>query len=180
MLKAFGKNDWHARKIARPSIAPPSGLIRRRSRALPGRARLEIKLTLERQLFNEPLDDYWEGGPQLSFAKTYGHKSEFAMSYTYDHRTYDERQRYNLDSSSIPGTHLRFDQHEFEGALHHADRRVAGGLGDFPLAEQFGCVVGIRVPREGEHRHGCANPETYAADHPFLPRFFVTSIRCNF
>jgi hypothetical protein len=90
------------------------------SRQLPGASQLELKLNFERQLFNEPLDDYWEVGPQLAFTKRYGHRSEAALSYTFDHRAYDRRRQFGLDARSIPDTSLRFDQHEFEGSITHA------------------------------------------------------------
>ena len=43
MLKAFGKNDWHAQKIAWPSIAPLSGPILRRSRVLHAQDRRAVR-----------------------------------------------------------------------------------------------------------------------------------------
>jgi hypothetical protein len=88
--------------------------------------RLELKLVAERQHFNQPLDDYWEFGPQLIYSRSYGHKSEVTASYTFDQRNYDTREQLDLDFASIPDTSLRYQQHEFELGLNHSwdtDRR---------------------------------------------------------
>lgn len=89
------------------------------SRELPREYELHFRFNLERQFFNEPLDDYWETGPQLSLQKRYGHKSEWSLAYTFDHRAYDTRQQFDLGAQSIPHTSLRFQQHEFEASLTH-------------------------------------------------------------
>lgn len=90
------------------------------TRELPGHSELQLRFNLERQYFNEPLDDYWEIGPQATFRKIYGHKSEWLVGYTWDHRSYDERHQFGLDAQSIDGTSLRFEQHEFETSITHA------------------------------------------------------------
>lgn len=89
-------------------------------RNLPWDSKLDLKLVAERQHFNQPLDDYWEIGPQITFTKSYGHKSEFTSSYTYDHRLYDTREELRLDFTSEAGTSLRYQQHEFELGLNHS------------------------------------------------------------
>jgi hypothetical protein len=90
------------------------------TRTFPWNSELELKLTGERQLFNEPLDDYWEMGTQLMFTKKYGNRSSASLSYTYDHRLYDTRNALELNRQPIPETKLRFDQHEFEFTLNHS------------------------------------------------------------
>jgi hypothetical protein len=90
------------------------------SRQLPANFSLELKATLERQYFSDPLDDYWEGGPQLTLTKRYGHRSDLALIYIYDHRTYDTRRQIDLNAAAIPDTSLAFHQHEFEATLLHA------------------------------------------------------------
>jgi hypothetical protein len=89
-------------------------------RSLPGNSELELKLTAERQYFNEPLDDYWEFGPQLIYTKKYGHRSEATASYTLDHRNYDTRRELDLDFQEVPDTSLEYIQHEFELGVNHA------------------------------------------------------------
>ncbi|HTG45679.1 MAG TPA: hypothetical protein VK633_14245 [Verrucomicrobiae bacterium] len=90
------------------------------TRSLPGKMELELKFTGERQLFNEPLDDYWEIGPQLTWTKQYGHRSSAALSYTYDDRRYDTRRQLDLAFQPVENSSLRFDQHEFEGVINHS------------------------------------------------------------
>ena len=95
-------------------------------RNLTSDSKLELKFVAERQHFNQPLDDYWELGPQLTYTKSYGHKSEGSASYTYDHRLYDTREEMGLNFQQIGGTSLSYQQHEFELGLNHSwteDRR---------------------------------------------------------
>jgi hypothetical protein len=90
------------------------------SRELPWRSELEASLIAERQIFRTPLDSYWEAGPALTWTKKYGHGSEAALSYTYDHRYYDTRLPVTLNFEEIPGDNLEFQQHEFELTLNHS------------------------------------------------------------
>jgi len=89
-------------------------------RNLPWDSKLELRMVGERQHFNQPLDDYWELGPQLIYSKNYGHKSEAAVSYTYDRRLYDTREELDLEFNSIPETSLSYQQHEFELGVNHS------------------------------------------------------------
>jgi len=90
------------------------------SASLPRQSRIELKFNARRQEFGQPLDDYWEIGPQWVFTKTYGHRSELFAGYSFEHRPYDTRRQTALNSRSIPGTSLRFNQHEFEAGLNHS------------------------------------------------------------
>ena len=90
------------------------------TRNLPWNSELELKLTAERQLFNKPLDDYWEFGPELTYTKKYGNRSTASLSYTYDHRLYDTRNALRLDRVPLLDIPLRFDQHEFEFMVNHS------------------------------------------------------------
>lgn len=89
-------------------------------RNLPWDSKLELRFVAERQHFNQPLDDYWELGPQLTYTKDYGHKSEATASYTYDTRLYDSREEFALDFTPIPDTSLSYQQHEFELGVYHS------------------------------------------------------------
>ncbi len=98
-------------------------------RSLPWQSELELKVTVERQFFNEPLDVYWEFGPQLIFTKKYGHRSEMTLSYAFDQRAYDERQEQDLNFEPVPDTSLEYTQHEFELGINHSwdeERRWRG------------------------------------------------------
>ncbi|HEX7863222.1 MAG TPA: hypothetical protein VF773_23035 [Verrucomicrobiae bacterium] len=93
-------------------------------RNLPWNSKLELKLVPERQHFNQPLDDYWEFGPQLTWTKLYGHKSELTAAYTFDHRLYDTRGQMDFEGSNgimeIEDTSLRYQQHELELGVNHS------------------------------------------------------------
>jgi hypothetical protein len=95
-------------------VAPAIG------RNLPWNSKLELKFVAERQHFNQPLDDYTELGPQLTYTKSYGHKSEATASYTYDRRLYDTREELDLDFTPVEGTSLSYQQHEFELGVNHS------------------------------------------------------------
>lgn len=90
------------------------------ARDLPWDTTLELNFTPERQIFQEPLDSYWEMGPQLLFTKKYGNRSEATLSYTYDDRQYDTRHPLTLQFSPLTNSVLRFQQHEFEASVNHS------------------------------------------------------------
>jgi hypothetical protein len=90
------------------------------TRELPWSSVLELRFNFDRQLFNEPLDDYWEYGPQLLWRKPYGNRSEFNISYSFRERPYDTREFTTLDFQDIPGTSLTYRQHEVETSLNHS------------------------------------------------------------
>jgi hypothetical protein len=84
---------------------------------------LELELPLSRQDFKEIIDDYWEGGPKVTWARQYGGKSEFSLSYELNNRFHDTREIRSADGSRVPGTHLEFLQHEIAaGVRHHWDQ----------------------------------------------------------
>lgn len=89
------------------------------SRQLPWQWKIEARFHIERQWFNEPLDDYWELTPQVVLSRPYGHRSELSLSYQADQRAYDTRGQIGRDRRSLPGSSLRFEQHETELALNH-------------------------------------------------------------
>jgi hypothetical protein len=89
-------------------------------RSLPWNSELELRLSAERQFFNEPLDDYWEAGPELTWTRNYGNRSSASLSYTYDHRMYDTRLPLSLEREPIGEGNLQLSQHEFEFALNHS------------------------------------------------------------
>ena len=84
-----------------------------------GNAWIELSGTAQRGLYREPLDDLWEGGPRVTFGLDYGHRSSVTASYSWNLRAYDTREELDLQQMSIPGTSLRFRQHDVEAALRH-------------------------------------------------------------
>ena len=89
------------------------------SRTLPRDMEVKLEFEVTRQFYNEPLDDYWELGPELTFSKEYGHRSEVSLLYGFRERNYDTRRHFGLDFISIPDTELKFHQHDTELTLSH-------------------------------------------------------------
>ena len=82
-----------------------------------GNTWVELSGTAQRAIYREPLDDLWEGGPKLALGLDYGHYSTVSVSYSWNLRAYDTREQLELDQMGIPGTSLRFQQHDVEAAL---------------------------------------------------------------
>ena len=80
---------------------------------------LRLEWPVARQFLAEPLDDYWENAPRLTFERTYGHRSTAALSYTFAQRLYDSRPQTDRAGAAILGTDLRLQRHEFELADRH-------------------------------------------------------------
>jgi hypothetical protein len=90
------------------------------SRDLPWNSKLEASFTGERQIFQDPLDSYWEAGPTLTWSKRYENHSDASLSYAFDYRDYDTRNAITLAFELVPGSALAFDQHKLEFALDHS------------------------------------------------------------
>jgi len=90
------------------------------TRNLPWHSTIELRFTAEREIFEQPLDSYWQYGPRVTFAKKYGNHSEASLSYAFNYRVYDTREELNLDFTPLTDSFLRFDQHEFEAAVDHS------------------------------------------------------------
>jgi len=90
------------------------------SRDLPWNSTLEFQFNIERQFFNEPLDDYWEYSPQVSWKKRYGNRSDVTLSYTLHDRPYDTREALTLQFERIPNTTVEYLQHELESTWNHS------------------------------------------------------------
>jgi hypothetical protein len=80
---------------------------------------LELSGTAQRQFYREPLDDYWEDGPKLMLGRDYGHRSSLTLAYSWNRRDYDTREQISLSGTNLPGTELRFFQHDVEFAWRH-------------------------------------------------------------
>ncbi len=79
----------------------------------------ELTLAGSRYWFHEPLDDYWQAGPQLTLGRYYGHGSEASLSYQAMPLSYDTREQTALSGVSIPGTNLRYLPQSLELAWQH-------------------------------------------------------------
>ncbi|HYE32010.1 MAG TPA: hypothetical protein VEH27_11310 [Methylomirabilota bacterium] len=80
--------------------------------------RLELRAGITRQYFDDPLDDYWEGGPRLLVGWQPRPNTDLTLSYDYNHRAYDTRSPLDPAGFSMPGG-LRFEQHEVELQYTH-------------------------------------------------------------
>ncbi len=80
---------------------------------------VEAAFPVSRQEFLDPLDDYWERGPKLTYGRSYGHRSEWSLSYAFTRRDYDTTPQLTADGFVIPRSDLVYQQHRFEAALRH-------------------------------------------------------------
>ena len=85
---------------------------------------LEVSVPVALRIFQEPLDNFWEGGPKLAFGRPYGQKSEWIASYSFVERAYDSRTETTSTGGSIPGTEREFRQHRVDlGSWHYWDEQ---------------------------------------------------------
>lgn len=89
-----------------------------------GKYWVEINLSGSRYFFREPLDSYWQAGPQLTLGRSYGHGSEVSLSYQASPVLYDSRQQTDLTGQPVTGTHLRYLPQTTEVSwLHYWDQK---------------------------------------------------------
>jgi hypothetical protein len=87
---------------------------------------LRLEGTALRQLFEEELDDYWEGFGRLTLDYAYGNRSTVSVGYELRHRFYDTREQYDDSGAAVPRTDLVYRYHEAGGEWRHhwdAERR---------------------------------------------------------
>jgi hypothetical protein len=72
-----------------------------------------------RQLYNDELSDYWEAATRLSLIRGYGFRSELSIGYQPKYIWYDDREQFDTAGVAIPGTSLRYWQHEIGGQWRH-------------------------------------------------------------
>jgi len=73
-----------------------------------GRWWAELNLSGSRDFFREPLDSYWQAGPQLTVGRYYGHGSEVSLTYQAVPLIYDSREQTDSTGAPLAGTHLRY------------------------------------------------------------------------
>jgi hypothetical protein len=84
--------------------------------------RLELGGEFTRQLYEEPLDHYWDLGPRLALLKEFARASEVSLEYQVMVRAYDTRLSLEADGSEIEGEGRRFLTHRVAGYwTHHLD-----------------------------------------------------------
>jgi hypothetical protein len=84
------------------------------SRWLGGGTWLDVEYPFQRQYFDAPLDDYWEGGARLGVRHGFGVKSEVRLAYESGWRNYDTREQVTADGEELAGTRLRYETQRAE------------------------------------------------------------------
>lgn len=79
----------------------------------------EAEVNLTRQLYEAPLDDFWQTGPHLAVGRDYGHGSDVTLSYRWDHLLFDTRETVDAQGYADPGTDLRFQAHTIDLIWRH-------------------------------------------------------------
>lgn len=80
---------------------------------------MKLEGTALRQIFEEELDDYWEGFGRLSLDYAYGHRSQVSLAYELRQRFYDTREQYDSGGTPVAGTSLVYRYHEAGGEWRH-------------------------------------------------------------
>ena len=78
-----------------------------------------VELPVQRQFYEEPLDDYSELGPRFTLGKTYGHQSELSVRCDITQRRYDHEPLRNSNGSAIPFSHRESTQQDVRLAWKH-------------------------------------------------------------
>jgi hypothetical protein len=79
----------------------------------------QLEVTAMRQLYEGDLDDYWDVGGRLSAIRRYGYRSEFSLGYQAKQLRYDTREQFDSSGFALPGTALRYCQHELATEWRH-------------------------------------------------------------
>ena len=87
--------------------------------ALGGGWAAQLEFFGQRQLYDGDLDDYWEVGGRLSAIRRYGHRSEFSLGFQLKQLRYDTREQFDAFGLALPGTALRYWQHELATQWRH-------------------------------------------------------------
>lgn len=79
----------------------------------------ELSLSGSRHYFRRPLDDFWQGGPQLTLGRYYGQRSEVSLSYQAAPLFYDTREQADPTGAPVAGSRLRYLPQTVELAWQH-------------------------------------------------------------
>jgi hypothetical protein len=93
-------------------------------RELGNNQQVELEFTVHRQDFEEPLADYWDGGPKITLSDEYGANARISLSYEFLRRDFDNETQRTATGDELAGTSLRLLRHEWQLAWQHAwDRK---------------------------------------------------------
>ncbi len=79
----------------------------------------EATFGVSRNFFGRPLDYYWQGGPQLTVGRSYGHGSDVSLRYQIEEAQFDTFEQTRLDGTLIAGAPLEFRIQSLELAWQH-------------------------------------------------------------
>jgi hypothetical protein len=79
----------------------------------------QLEVSGSRQLYDGDLDDFWDVAGRLSAIRSYGHRSEFSLGYQVKQLRYDTREQSDSSGFAVPGTSLRYWQHELATQWRH-------------------------------------------------------------
>jgi hypothetical protein len=80
---------------------------------------LQLEGAMDRQIYVEELDDYWEGSGRLSLTHQYGRRSEWSVGFQSKHRFYDTREQYDSAGFAVTNTSLLYWRPEVGGQWRH-------------------------------------------------------------
>lgn len=80
---------------------------------------LQLEAAGLRQLYEGNLDDYWEVGGRMSALRNYRRRSEFSLGYQIKQLLFDTREQFDSSGLALPGTTLRYWQHELATQWRH-------------------------------------------------------------
>ncbi len=78
-----------------------------------------LDTTAMRQIYEQDLDDYWEGDGRASLAYGYGNRSELSVALQNLHRYYDTREQYDAAGNPVAGSSLAYARNELSSKWSH-------------------------------------------------------------
>jgi hypothetical protein len=86
-------------------------------RHLPWDSWVRLEFLGERDLYEPPVEPFWQYGPKVIFGKDFRNGSSASVSYFWRRALFDNRSQRALDFTRIPGTELEFRQQEVEAQV---------------------------------------------------------------
>jgi hypothetical protein len=75
---------------------------------------VETEFSATRQIFEEPLDSYWQLGPRLTVGHSVGRRTELSLAYQWSWLDYDSREQVDAAGMSLTNTSLALQTHLIE------------------------------------------------------------------
>jgi hypothetical protein len=77
-----------------------------------GSGRVELEVSVVRQLYAAPLDDAWEAGGKVEWQHGLGDRGRLDMAYDFRETWYDNDPALGADGVPLPGSRRQMDRHE--------------------------------------------------------------------